>query len=71
MSIPGLDHRYMAEHALFPCGGQEESRFSPDFSLPDRVMEIEVLENPYAALECRPVRVTYGDSGRNRTPFRG
>jgi DNA polymerase, archaea type len=58
------DHRYMAEHALFPCGEREESRFSPDFSLPDRVMEIEVLENPYATLECRPVRVTCRDSGR-------
>jgi DNA polymerase, archaea type len=58
------DHRYMAEHALFPCGKQEESRFSPDFSLPGRVMEIEVMENPYAALECRQVRITNGDSDR-------
>ena len=58
------DHRYMAEHTLFPCGEQEESRFSPDFSLPDRVMEIEVLENPYATPECRQVRVTNGDPDR-------
>jgi DNA polymerase I len=54
----------MAEHALFPCGEQEESRFSPDFSLPDRVLEIEVLENPYAIAECRTVRVTNWESGR-------
>jgi DNA polymerase I len=58
------DHRYMAEHALFPCGEPEESRFSPDFSLPERVMEIEVLENPYAHAECRQVRVINGDPGR-------
>ena len=58
------DHRYMAEHALFPCGEQEESRFSPDFSLPENVIEIEVLENPYAHTECRGVRVTNGDQGR-------
>lgn len=58
------DHRYMAGHTLFPCGEQEESRFSPDFSLPDRVMEIDVLENPYGTPECRQVRVTNGDPDR-------
>jgi DNA polymerase I len=58
------DHRYMAEHTLFPCGEKEESRFSPHFLLPDKVMEIEVLENPYAHAECRQVRVTNGDPGR-------
>jgi DNA polymerase I len=58
------DHRYMAEHTLFPCSEQEESRFSPDFSLPDRVMEIEIMENPYTTLECRSVHVTSGDSDK-------
>lgn len=57
------EHRYMAEHNLFPCGEPGESRFSPDFSLPDRVLEIEVLENPYATPECRSVRVTNRESG--------
>lgn len=28
------DQRYMAEHDLFPCGDQDESRFSPDFEIP-------------------------------------
>ena len=58
------DHRYMAEHTLFPCGEQEESRFSPDFSLPDRVMEIEVRENPYAVMKCGTVHVNTGEPGR-------
>ncbi len=57
------EHRYMAEHTLFPCGEPEESRFSLEFSLPDKVLEIEVLENPYAAPECRSVRVTNRESG--------
>jgi len=26
------DHRYMAEHDIFPCGDRDESRFSPDLS---------------------------------------
>ncbi len=58
------DHRYMAEHNLFPCGEVEESRFSPEFLLPERVMEIEVLENLTTPQECRSVRVTNGEPGK-------
>lgn len=58
------DHRYMAEHHLFPCGEPEESRFSPDFSLPYRVMEIEVLANPYTSGECNRVRIAGSEAGR-------
>jgi len=58
------DHRYMAEHDLFPCGEREESRFSLEFILPDRVMEIEVLENQYAVTECRQVHIINRDSDK-------
>ncbi|HUU76663.1 MAG TPA: type B DNA-directed DNA polymerase [Methanoregulaceae archaeon] len=41
-----LDHRYMAEQGIFPCGEQGESRFEPDFLMPLEVMEIAVRDNP-------------------------
>lgn len=51
------DHRYLAEQDMFPCGYPGESRFSPDFSLPLRVMETEVCGNPCTMQEYQSVRV--------------
>ena len=40
------DQRYMAEHDIFPCGGRDESRFSPDFEVPINGMEVKVSGDP-------------------------
>jgi DNA polymerase I len=40
------DQRFMAEHGIVPCGGTEETRFSPEFSHDLEVMEIHVRDNP-------------------------
>ena len=40
------DQRYLAERDLFPCGDREESRFSPDFTVPLRCLQIEVAGDP-------------------------
>jgi DNA polymerase, archaea type len=51
------DHRYLAEQRLFPCGEPGESRFSPGFPLPSRVLEIEVRGNPCTVQEYTSVCV--------------
>lgn len=33
------DQRYMAERDIFPCGYEDESRFSPDFEIPLSLIE--------------------------------
>lgn len=43
-----IDQRFFAEQGLFPCGREGESRFSPDFSVPLRIMEITVRDNPFS-----------------------
>jgi DNA polymerase I len=40
------DQRYMAEHDIFPCGGRDESRFSPDFEIPLTSMALQVAGDP-------------------------
>jgi len=51
------DHRYLAEQGMFPCGDPGESRFSPDFPLPSRILEAEVCGNPCTVQEYTSVRV--------------
>lgn len=40
------DQRYMAERDIFPCGHEDESRFSPDFENPLSLMELQILGDP-------------------------
>ena len=51
------DHGYLAGKGMFPCGDPGESRFSPDFLLPSRILEIEVPGNPCTVQEYTSVRV--------------
>lgn len=40
------DQQYLAEHDLFPCGEREDSRFSPDFEVPLRLMQLQFSGDP-------------------------
>jgi DNA polymerase, archaea type len=40
------DQRYLAEKDLFPCGDEDESRFSPDFEVPLIGLGMEVMGDP-------------------------
>ena len=40
------DQQYLAERDLFPCGERDESRFSPDFEVPLRVMSLQFSGDP-------------------------
>lgn len=51
------DQKYMAEHDIFPCGYEDESRFSPDFEDPLSIMELQVLGDPSLAREISCVEV--------------
>jgi len=58
-----LDQRYMAEHDLFPCGHQDESRFAPSFDVPLTIMEVRVICDPSSGRDIDMVEVC---SGRRR-----
>lgn len=51
------DHRFMAENALFPCGDDPVSRFSPDFSGDLRQMKIRVHDNPDLSPLCTDIEI--------------
>ncbi len=50
----------MAEKDLFPCGGRDESRFSPDFEIPLTTMEIQVSGDPSMPGEITQIEVLDG-----------
>lgn len=54
------DQRYMAEHDIFPCGGRDESRFSPDFLVPLTQMALEVAGDPSRPGDFSRVQVLNG-----------
>jgi len=54
------DQRYMAEHDLFPCGGRDESRFLPDFTIPLTSMKLQVAGDPSMPKEITSVRLQCG-----------
>ena len=54
------DQRYLAEHDLFPCGEQDESRFSPDFQVPLTSLELQVAGDPIIPREMSRVEVLDG-----------
>ena len=40
------DQQYLAERDIFPCGDPDESRFSPDFESPLRLMQLQFSGDP-------------------------
>ena len=58
------DQRFMAEHGLFPCGAEHDSRFSPDFSHNLNILEIRVHDNPALSPVCSDVEITCGHTER-------
>lgn len=58
------DQRYMAEHDIFPCGLRDESRFSPDFSVPLTRLEIQVAGDPSMPNEISCVQILDGRKRR-------
>jgi DNA polymerase I len=53
------DQQYMAEHGIFPCGNQSESRFSPDLKHNLTQIEIAVRGNPSLVPDIPPIDLTY------------
>jgi DNA polymerase, archaea type len=51
------DQQYLAEHDLFPCGDRDESRFSPDFEVPLRLMKLQFSGDPGQRMEISGVEV--------------
>jgi DNA polymerase I len=51
------DQQYLAERDLFPCGEKDESRFSPDFDCPLRLLELKVSGNPTRRREIRGIEI--------------
>jgi len=53
------DQRFMAEHGCFPCSGENDSRFSPEFSHALNIAEIKINDNPALSPLCTDVEVTH------------
>jgi len=51
------DQRFMAEKGLFPCGAENDSRFSPEFSHDLNIIGIKIHDNPARASFCSDVEV--------------
>ncbi|MDD1761615.1 MAG: DNA polymerase I, partial [Methanothrix sp.] len=65
------DQQYLAERDLFPCGEQDESRFSPDFEVPLRVMSLQFSGDParrrtISAIDVREVEVQDAEAREKR-----
>ena len=58
------DQRFMAEHGIFPCGAENDSRFSPEFSHDLNSIEIKVHDNPALSSLCSDVEVMYDRTER-------
>ncbi|MCP1391517.1 MAG: type B DNA-directed DNA polymerase [Methanothrix harundinacea] len=55
-----LDQRYLADKALFPCGGEGESRFDTDFEIILTSLKIEVNANPQLTRTITEISVQNG-----------
>jgi DNA polymerase I len=53
------DQRFMAENGIVPCGGDNATRFSPDFSHDLNIMEIKIHDNPALSPICSEVEVIH------------
>lgn len=53
------DQRFMAEQGLYPCGGEGESRYSPDFRYDLRQVEIRIHDPPSRSTMCTEVELVH------------
>jgi DNA polymerase I len=53
------DQRFMAEQGISPCGAENDSRFSPEFSHDLNIIELKVHDNPALSSLCSDVEVIY------------
>jgi DNA polymerase I len=53
------DQRFMAGTGIFPCGGENDSRFSPEFSHELSIIELRVPGNPALAELCSGIEVIH------------
>jgi DNA polymerase I len=53
------DQRFLAEHGIFPCGGETDDRFSPEFSHSLNSIEINIHDNPALSPLCSDVEVIH------------
>jgi DNA polymerase I len=58
------DQRFMAENGIFPCGAENDSRCSPEFSHDLNIVEIKVHDNPARSSMCSDVEVICGHNER-------
>jgi DNA polymerase I len=53
------DQRFMAETGLFPCGSENDTRFSPEFPHDLSIVEIRVLGNPALSALCTDIEIVH------------
>ena len=58
------DQRFMAEHGIFPCGAEGDSRFSWEFPHDLNIIEIQIHDNPALSSRCSDVEVIHGCTER-------
>jgi len=56
------DQQYLAERDIFPCGGEDESRFSPDFESPLRAMRLHFSGDPLRRRAISRVELAWGEA---------
>lgn len=56
------DQQYLAERDIFPCGGEDESRFSPDFASPLREMRLHFCGDPLRRRAISRVELAWGEA---------
>ena len=56
------DQQYLAERDIFPCGGEDESRFSPDFESPLRAMRLHFSGDPLRRRAISRVELDWGEA---------
>ena len=54
-----LDQHFMAEHGIFPCAGENDDRFSPEFSHNLNSIEINIHDNPALSPLCSDIEVIH------------
>jgi DNA polymerase, archaea type len=62
------DQQFLAEHSLFPCGDEQESRFTADFTHDLRQLEIRVRDNPALSPICTDLELVTDRTERLHGP---
>src|SRR5208337_1786472 len=58
------DQRFMAEQGITPCSGENDSRFSPEFTHDLNIVEIKVHDDPARSAFCTDVEVIHDETTR-------